>query len=140
MFNKTLIFSVVAAVCILPGCAHHRDVRTTASGIHEVSFVTERKQEGYRQAFKQAKDFCVGYEQSPAIVSESSEYVGRMNEEDYNRAKTVTEVVSTVGVAGMIFGGGKNDSDVGTVAAVGGGIADQALGEGYRYTMQFRCQ
>ena len=62
-----------------------------------------------------------------------------MNEKEYNRAKTTAKVVTAVGGAGVVFGG-DNERKAGGVAGIGGGIADSAIGKGYRYTMRFKCR
>lgn len=132
-----LLFTVSFAVI---SCAHYPDVRPSGSGLYTVSFLTERKGEGFRQGFAQAKDYCDDVHSKRAVhVSEKSKYVGSMNEKKYNRYKTASKVTSAIGGAGVVFGG-KKQKEMGGVAAIGGGIADGALGAGYRYTMKFRCR
>ncbi len=72
-------------------------------------------------------------------MREKSKYVGDMSEGSYNRAKKTSKAVSTAGSVGAVLGG-KNERNVGTAAAFGGGIADSAIGYGYRFTMYFRCK
>lgn len=122
------------------GCQTYPDVHPMASGIHKVSFKTERKGEGFREAMPQAQAYCKDVAQKSAIqVSETSEYIGNIDEATYNAGKTASQVAVAVGATGAVFGGEK-ESDVGSVTAVGGGIANSALGLGYQYTLEFRCE
>ncbi len=135
IFLKLTLLTFLASAC-----AHYPDVRPAADGIHTVSFLTESKNEGYQAAFSQAKDYCDDVvKKRPAVVSEKSQYVGSMDESTYNAAKTASKVVGAVGAAGAVLGG-KNERQVGGVATVGGGIASGALGQGYEYTLKFKCE
>lgn len=141
MKNYILSAASVAIVGLSLSCAHHRDVRPSSDGIHKVTFQTEDKAEGYRNAMSQAEDYCkeMANGKSPAIVSEQSQYSGTMNEENYNTAKTASKVAQAVGGAGYVFGG-KAESNAGGIVGLGGGIASSAIGQGYTYEMKFRCQ
>ena len=136
-FRKYL---VLAACLIGFSCAHHRDVRPGADGIHRV-IVRSEDDEGSRDALSQANHYCekVQKNRSAAIVSEDKKYVGSMNESDYKTAKTVSKVAQGVGTAGMIFGG-RNEKTAGGVVGFGGAIADGAIGKGYTIEMKFKCQ
>lgn len=141
MNSQKFISVITIAGIFLAGCAHHRDVRPNAGGMHSVDFLAERQQEGYRQAFKQAQNYCAErYGLDPVIFSESSEYVGSMDESAYNRAKTFTNTVSTVGWLGWALASSNRNSDAGAIAFLGGDIANDAIGEGYRFTMNFKCE
>jgi len=132
-----LFFSLILAAV---GCQHFPDVRPMANGTHKVAFKTERKDEGYREAMSQAQSYCRSVKNANAVqVSETSEYSGDIDENIYNFAKTASKVATVIGVTGAIAGG-KTESDVGSVTAVGGGVADTILGQGYQYTLEFQCQ
>ena len=134
------LFYTITLVYLINGCAHYPDVRPSGKGLHKVSFLTERKNEGFQEGFSQAKDYCDDVHNKRAVhVSEKSKYVGSMDEDKYNRYKTASKVTTAVGSAGYVFGG-KRQQDVGGIAMLGGGIADSAIGKGYRYTMKFRCK
>ncbi len=120
---------------LLTSCAHHRDVRPAEDGLHLVQFNTEEKGEGFHDGMSQANHFCDQFKQKAYQVSESSQYVGSMEESTYNTGKTVTKVAKVAGTAGYIFGG-KKESDIGGTATVG----DAVLGEGYQYQMRFKCK
>lgn len=127
-------------IFFLQSCAHYPDVRPSGKGLHTVSFLTERKDDGFQQGFAQAKSYCDDVHEKRAVhVSEKSKYVGNMDEKKYNSYKTASKVTSAIGSAGVILGGEKQ-KQVGGATMLGGGIADGALGKGYRYTMKFRCK
>lgn len=115
----THVIAIAFLSTFIVGCAHHSDVRPSADGIHTVSFMVERKDEGYRNAYSQAESYCQKRsKQTALVVSEQSEYVGSVGEQNYNTAKTITNIASAVGVE----------------------IPGQVLTQGYRYSMTFRCE
>ena len=135
--NYLLLF---LSALFLTNCAHYPDVRPSAKGDHKVIFQTERKGEGFKKAFAQAKDYCDdNHEQKAMHVKEESKYIGSMDEDTYNKSKTATKAIKTIGVGGMAFGG-KKERKAGRVGAFGGGVGDSALGLGYEYTMWFHCK
>lgn len=133
----SLLFLAFALISM--ACAHYPDVRP-GDKVHEAIIKTERKGEGFKEAFSQAKDFCDDvYKSRPVKIKEKSEYAGTMDEGTYNKAKTASKVVEGVGVAAAVFGG-KKESKAGVAAGAGGGIADSALGKDYVYTLTFKCK
>ena len=73
------------AIALITSCAHYPDVRPSGKGLHKVSFLTERKDEGFQYGFSQAKDYCDDVHGRRAVhVSEKSRYVGSMDEDKYN--------------------------------------------------------
>jgi hypothetical protein len=137
MRSIALVISVALSAA---SCAHYPDVRPGDSEVHTVIIMTERKDEGFKESFAQAKDFCDDvFKQRPVRVKETSEYVGTMDESTYNAAKTASKVAQGVGVAAAVLGG-KNESKAGVGVGVGGGIADGAIGKDYKYTMTFKCK
>lgn len=132
--------AVCMSLCLLGvACQTYPDVHPMASGIHKVSFKTERKGEGYREAMPQAQAYCSDTSRGTAVqVSETSTYIGNIDEQMYNMGKTASQVAIAIGGVGAVVGGEK-ESSAGSVTAVGGGIADTALGLGYEYTLEFRC-
>jgi hypothetical protein len=130
----------IALVFLLTHCAHYRDVRPSDTGNHNVSFMTESSEEGYRNAKSQADTYCEEVHKKRAYISkEENKYKGSMDEKTYKNAKTAAKVTGMVGSAGVVFGGRKQ-SEVGSVLGLGGAITDVALGSAYRYTMHFRCK
>lgn len=130
---------MLLALSTLAACAHHRDVRPGADGNHKVMLKTEDKDEGYREAMSQAEHYCKEKNQSPVIVDEKSSYTGTMKEESYRQGKTISKVAQMAGGAGYVFGG-QRESQAGGIIGLGGGIANSALGQGYSYVMNFKCQ
>lgn len=133
-------FALLPAFLMLAACAHHRDVRPGMNNTHRVVIKAEDQGDGADDAIAQANHFCEEkYNKAhAAIIQENNKYVGSMNEQDYKKGKTVAKVASAAGSALWVFGG-KNESAVGGVMGVGGGIANGALGQGYTYEMSFRC-
>ena len=138
MLKQGLLLGTVTL--FLVSCAHYPDVRPSSDGPHKVVLQMERKNEGFKEAFSQAKDFCDDvYEKRAVHIKDQSKYVGTMDEAEYNRYKTASEVIGAVGGAAAVFGG-KNERKAGAVGAVGGGIADNALGKAYEFTLWFKCE
>ncbi|WP_413576236.1 hypothetical protein ACLVWU_17785 [Bdellovibrio sp. HCB290] len=139
MKNSLRLVSLVAISMLAFGCAHHRDVRPSASGDHKVLLNIEDKEAGYRDAMSQAEDYCKQSGRMPVIVNEGSKYQGNMDEGTYQKAKTASKVAQAAG--GAIWAmGGQTESAVGGIAGLGGSVARGALGNGYRYELVFRCQ
>ncbi len=134
---KTIL--IATSIILLSSCAHHQDVRPNASGNHTVSFQVDTKQDGYRNALDQANHFCKERNKTAYIVKESTDYVGSMKEKDYNTTKKIAQVAKSLG--GTIWAlGGKKESNAGGVVGLGGGVADEVAGQGYRYQMIFNCK
>ncbi len=117
------IISVVTIYSLLTltvGCAHHRDVRPSADGVHKVILKTEDKDEGYRGAMRQAEDYCekVAGNKAPMVVKEGSQYGGSLEESTYKNAKTASKVAQAVGGAGYAFGG-RRESTAGGIVGLG---------------------
>ncbi len=131
---------VGVGIClVLVSCAHHRDVRPGADGIHRVVIVTDNKEAASRDAIEQANHFCKdsGGKQA-AFVNEEQKYTGDMDEQTYKNAKRATTVAKTVG--GTVWAmGGKKESNIGGLAGLGGAAGDAALGKGYTVEMKFKC-
>ncbi len=120
-------------------CAHHRDVRPGADGVHRVVIYTDDTDEGSREAIRQANHFCKEKNGAyAAFIQEDQKYKGSMDEKTYNRAKTASKVAQGIGGAGYVFGG-KNERTAGGLVGIGGGIADSALGNCYAVEMKFKC-
>lgn len=119
-------------------CAHHRDVRAGADGVHRVVVQSEDTDEGSRDAISQANHFCEQRGRSAAFVNEDKKYTGNMSESDYKNTKTAAKVAQAAGGAAWVFGG-KNESAIGGIVGLGGGVADAAAGKGYTVEMRFKC-
>ncbi len=134
------ILLLTSLLPLLTSCAHYPDVRPGESGVHTVIIGTERKGDGFQEAWSQAKDYCDDvYKQRPVRLTEKSEYIGSMDESTYNASKTGLKVIEGVGTATAIFGG-KKESKAGAAAGVGAGIGDGAMGKGYQMTVTFKCK
>ncbi len=133
--------SALSLFALLCACAHHRDVRPGAEGVHRVTLITDNTEEAGRDALSQASNYCEKMQggKHPAIVSESKRYTGTMDESSYNNAKTAAKVAQGVGGAAYVFGG-RNESNAGGIVGLGGAVADGAIGKGYTVEMTFKCQ
>lgn len=129
----------VLSLLFVAACAHHRDVRPGADGVHRVIVRAEETDEGSRDALSQANHYCKEYNKNAAILDEGAKYSGSMDESDYKTAKTAAKVAQAAGSAAYVFGG-KNERNAGGIVGLGGGIADQAIGKGYTVEMKFKCQ
>lgn len=74
----------------------------------------------------------------PAIVNESKNYTGDMDEKNYKMAKKAGKAAQIVGGTANVFGG-KNEKNAGGLLFLGGATTDAVIGEGYKIEMQFRC-
>lgn len=136
---KNLLITIVSLFTIfISACAHHRDVRPGADGIHTVVIATEDKEAGSREAIEQANHFCEQRKRSAAFINEDQKYTGDMDEKDYKTGKKISKVAKVVG--GTVWAlGGKNESNAGGIIGLGGAAADAAYGKGYTVTMKFKC-
>jgi len=141
MLLKKLGLTVLAlgVLGLITNCAHHRDVRPGADGVHRVVIQTDNTETGSQNAIKQAGHYCSSKKKEAAFLNESQDYTGDMNEQDYKNAKRMTKVAKTVGGAVWVFGG-KRESDLGGLVGLGGQAGDAALGKGYTVEMRFKCQ
>lgn len=137
--NQLMAGLSLLAVFSLVGCAHHRDVRPGADGIHRVELKHEDPDEGARNAISQANHYCKEFDKHAAFLQEDKKYTGTMAESDYHKAKTASKVAQGVGSAAYVFGG-RNESAIGGIMGLGGSIARGAIGEGYTVDMRFKCQ
>jgi hypothetical protein len=130
---------VVFGLLILSACAHHRDVRPGADGIHKVIVRGEDGEAGARDAISQANHYCEQQHKEAAFIEENKAYKGDMDEKTYHNTKTAAKVAKTVGGAAWVFGG-RTESNLGGVVGLGGMAADAAAGNGYEVAMKFKCQ
>lgn len=139
MNSKLLLFVSLSLNFFIISCAHHRDVRPGADGVHRVVIQTDDQDEGTRGAISQANHYCKQSKREAAFVTEEKKYTGDMDEKTYKNAKRASTVAKTVG--GAVWGlGGRRESGIGGVVGLGGVAADQALGKAYTVEMKFKCQ
>jgi hypothetical protein len=128
LFVLTLMYS----------CAHHKDVRPGAEGIHSVSVQDGDTESGSRNAIAQANHFCEQRGKTAAFISEDKKYTGDMDEKTYKTMKRVGRVGQVVG-SGVYALGDKKASALGGLGALGGTAAHAAAGDGYTVDMKFKC-
>ncbi len=128
----------ISLMTLVSSCAHHKDVRPGADGVHRVLVTGEDGEQGARNAISQANHFCAEQKKTAAFLDEKQAYTGTMKEEDYKTAKTVAKVAQAAGGAVWVFGS-QAARPVGGIVGVGGGIANGAIGNGYSVDMKFKC-
>ena len=131
------LFIILLALGFI-SCSHHKDVRPSADGVHRVEIMAESKEQGARNALDQANYFCEKRQKAAAIVKEEAVYEGEMNESDYKSAKKASKAAQILGGSTHVLGGRK-ESKVGGVVGLGGVVADEVIGKGYRIKMMFKC-
>jgi hypothetical protein len=78
--KKQILGLLAVASLFTVGCAHHRDVRPGAEGIHRVVLSSDNDDDAERDAISQAETFCEKRGKSPAFVNEEKKYTGSMDE------------------------------------------------------------
>lgn len=127
------------SILLLSACAHHRDVRPGADGVHRVVVQTDDKEAGSRDAISQANHFCEQSKKTAAFVEENQKYTGSMDEGSYKTAKAISKATSAAGGTVYVMGA-KKESNIGGILGAGGAIANSALGQEYKVEMKFKCQ
>ncbi len=122
---------IVFFILILGACAHHKDVRPGTEGVHWVSVKGDDPDAAAENALSQARHFCEEQDLRMGVVEEKNEYKGDMDEKEYNQAKRTSKAIQS---AGVLLGG-----EAGRMARQGGHVASQSIGQGYRYSMKFKC-
>lgn len=120
-------------------CAHHRDVRPGANGVHTVIVKGPDSSGLERSAINQAEHFCQErYARHAAFHSEKTQYQGEMDE---GTRKTLRQAST----AAMVLGGGasvnsstrKGGSALGSLGTIGHLMTN---GDDYVVKAQFACQ
>ena len=138
MKKAVIKLAAFAAIITLASCAHHKDVRPGADGIHRVVIQTTGSESEKREAIDQANHFCKERKQYAAFITEEQKYTGQMDEKSYQNTKVASKVLKTVGSGAYVFGGSK-ESNVGGIGVLAGQAADSAIGQGYTVDMKFKC-
>ncbi|KZN28642.1 hypothetical protein [Pseudoalteromonas luteoviolacea] len=136
---KQLIAASLLAV-LVTGCAHHNNVRPAEDGKHYVNLTAETREKAAEEAIDQANHFCEEKGSVRAyVINEQLTYMGSMPEEEYLRNRNLANAVEVAGAGMAIFGRNAVD-DVGTAMWIGGGIAEDSMGEPYQINMSFSCK
>lgn len=122
----------------LAHCAHHRDVRPGPNGINSVIIPAERSDGAYREARSQSEHYCEQFKKKPIVLKEGSQYKGPHDEKTYNKGKSAAKAAKVVGTMAA-FGGSSTVRNAGAGVGLAGAGGDAYLGEGYSYTLRFRC-
>lgn len=133
---KINFFTLLTLPFVFVGCAHHADVRPGAKGIHRVLIRADDRDNGERDAVRQAKSYCD--KRKVAFISESSKYTGTMSEKKYRHMKVGTNFGAAVG--GALFTHGKGaTSAAGALLGLGSLAGSDALGNAYTIDFKFKC-
>jgi hypothetical protein len=125
------------------GCAHHKDVRPGADGIHRFTMVTDDAEGAARKGIKEANHYCKEQGKSPAFLTEESKYTGDMPEDKYKTMKTIGKAGQIAGGTVWAVGGAAGHeaaSALGGISGIGGAVVSGIAGEGYTVEMKFKCQ
>ncbi|TMP26960.1 hypothetical protein CWB99_16800 [Pseudoalteromonas rubra] len=133
-----IAFSLVAIFA--SGCAHHNNVRPSADGKHYVNLTAETREAAGKEALEQANHYCEKQERGYAYIqNENITYMGSMPEQEYLQKRNIATAVEAAGTAMWILGENAVD-DVGAAMSIGGGIAEDSMGEPYQITLAFSCK
>ena len=136
-FTKTLF--TLSLATLLTACAHHNNVRPSDGGEHYVKLTAPTKSEAGKEAIRQSNHFCDEQDKKAYVLNESIEYVGSMPEDEYLQSRNIANAVETAGTVLWILGENAVD-DVGAAMSIGGGIAEDSMGQPYELVMSFTCR
>ncbi len=130
------------ALLVLVSCAHHRDVRPGADGLHKVVVRGEDREQSERSALSQARHFCEERNLDAAIVTEKTDYKGSMDEGTRETIKRASDVATILG--GTMKGRSRanpNDTEAGDVVQDAGRVGHAVTGgDDYLTEMTFKCK
>ena len=129
---------MILILSIFLGCSV-RDVRPGKNGVHSVQIVGDEKQTISRAGLAQAKRYCKKQKEAHVILSEEITFICEMSEEEYIEQKKIAEAAK---IAGNVASTSDNAvvSGLGSAAAIGGMVADEALGDCYKLMLSFECK
>lgn len=131
---QVLKFSIVLiSASYFSSCAHHRDVRPGAEGVHRVMTHDQERSSSERNALKQAEHFCKEQGKYAAIIKEETKYTGSMDEATRDTLRKASTAAIILGGASGTHG---DPSPVRTAGQVGGIMTS---GDDYVTDMSFRC-
>lgn len=118
------------------GCAHSRDVRAGADGVHRVVVRQSTETDAERSAISQAEHYCKQSDKRPVVVEDKgTTYKGEMDE---NTRKTINRASQAATVLGHGMGrAGEGPGPVGTAGRAG---MIMTSGDDYVAEMRFSCQ
>jgi len=137
----SLGLSIILLNMFLIACAHHRDVRPGAEGLHRVVVLGDNEGDGERNAISQANHYCKEVEGNKyaAFVKEETKYQGQMDEDTHKTVRTASKAAGVVG-GGMSVFGGRRESNAGKAIMGAGAVGGVVTNNAYKTEMQFKCQ
>jgi hypothetical protein len=139
---RTFIRLLIASLFVISfaSCAHHRDVRPGADGIHRVVVRAQDKDQAERNAISQAEHYCEQSQKLPGFMDEKTQYTGSMDESTRDTVRKASTAALVLGGAGTVAGSNgvrTGGSVLGGAGAVG---AIMTSGNDYVSEMRFKCQ
>lgn len=137
-----LISLTIFAALFLAGCAHHRDVRPGADGIHSVRTREPNKERAERSAISQAEHYCESMgDKHPAFFNENTKYTGTMDEGTRDTVNKASKAAMILGGAAGTMGRSSSTRGAGTVVGAAGTAGHvMTSGDDYEAEMKFKCQ
>lgn len=131
-------FVLLLPVLILSACAHHKDVRPGADGVHRVVVRGAEASGVERKAIDEANHFCKQFGQIAYVVNEEkTQYTGSMDE---NTRKTIKKASTAAMVIGAGVGHGRNTGAGQVLGGAGTAGWIMTSGDDYVADMKFKCQ
>lgn len=133
---KIILITIAFA---LGACAHHRDVRPGADGVHRVVVNGDNEGDGERNALSQANHYCKEFQKGAVIINEETKYVGNMEESTHKTVRTASKAAGVIG-GGMAVFGGRRESNAGKGVLGAGAVGNVITNNAYKTEMKFQCQ
>ena len=156
--NKQIqALALLALTFVVSSCAHHRDVRPGAGGVHKVTVRKPEKAEAEQDAISQAEHYCGTMDKHFVIVSESTKYTGSMDEATRDTLRKASKAAQVVGTGATMARQNRQfqNAQPGTHVSVHADVADPAEnpigtvgtvghimtnGDDYLTEMTFKCE
>ena len=128
-------FLCLLSLSLMVSCAHHKDVRAGADGIHHVLVRAEHKEGAERKAIKEANHYCkeVQNGKHAVFVFEKTDYTGSMDEE-------TRDIIKNVSTAAMMVGNRVDPMQTSGIGAAGMAGYMMTSGNDYAADMKFKCE
>lgn len=136
--RKTLApFTLAAAMLSFASCAHHRDVRPGADGVHHVIVREPTKESAERHAISQANHYCEQSNRTAAFMNESTQYTGTMDESTRDTLRKASTAATILGGTSAHARRHGEPNVLGTAGTIGSIMTN---GDDYTADMKFKCQ
>ncbi len=136
-----LAFFAAFVTISFSSCAHHRDVRPGAEGVHRVVVRAPEREVAEQSALRQAENYCEELQKRPGIVEETkTRYTGTMDEDTRDTLRKASTAATVLGNrGGSAYGSGQHGHH-GALGSAGTVGAIMTNGNDYVSEMSFKCQ